>query len=95
MSQIISKEEARQILQNTTKDGKIFTVDFVKRTNGQVRKMNCRKGVSKGVNGHGQAFDAASRGLLSVFDMKLLAHRFVSLESILRLSIRGRIYIVS
>jgi len=42
-------ESARQVIGNTL--GKFFSVEFVKRTTGEVRKMNCRTGVTKGVTG--------------------------------------------
>ena len=89
----ITNREARQILINAK--NKIFTVDFVKRSNGEVRTMNCRRGVKKGLNGNGQRYDALSKGLLPVFDMQAHDYRVIALESILRLSIRGKSYIVN
>ena len=57
--------------------GKIFTVEFIKRGDRKknphapesalpLRKLTGRTGVSKGVNGTGRSYDAASHGLLTV-----------------------------
>lgn len=53
-----------------TSDGRIFTVDFVKRGNGSIRTMSARRGVSKGVKGVGQAYDPKAYNLLTVYDMQ-------------------------
>ena len=53
-------------------DGKIFTVDFIKRTNGEPRTMNCRRNVQKGVKGVGLKFDPKEKDLLVVYDMQKL-----------------------
>lgn len=57
---------------NNTASGQLFTVDFVKRGDGSIRTMNCRRGVSKGVKGVGQSYDPKSHNLLTVFDMQKL-----------------------
>ena len=60
-----------QFLENT-KGGQLFTVDFVKRSDGNIRTMNCRRGVKKGVKGTGQSYDPKSKNLLTVYDMQKL-----------------------
>lgn len=55
-----------------TASGQLFSVDFVKRTDGQIRTMNCRRGVKKGVKGVGQAYDPKAKNLLTVYDMQKL-----------------------
>lgn len=60
-----------QFLENT-EGGQLFTVDFVKRSDGNIRTMNCRRGVKKGVKGTGQAYDPKSKNLLTVYDMQKL-----------------------
>lgn len=55
-----------------TSDGRIFTVDFVKRTDNTLRTMSCRRGVKKGVKGVGQAYSPAEKNLLTVYDMQKL-----------------------
>lgn len=53
-----------------TADGRIFTVDFVKRGDGSIRTMSARRGVSKGVKGVGQSYDPKAHNLLTVYDMQ-------------------------
>lgn len=89
----VSQEQAQQIIKGY-KGRQFFTVEFVKRTNGENRVMNCRKGVSKGVRGGGLRFDPVSKGLVNVFDIPLGQHRFISLDTIKRISLKGKRYIV-
>ena len=46
MPAVITKDEARKLVENEF-SGKIFTITFVKRTNGKTRVLNCRTGVRK------------------------------------------------
>lgn len=55
-----------------TGDGRIFTVDFVKRGDGTIRTMSARRGVKKGVTGAGQSYDPKTKNLLTVYDMQKL-----------------------
>lgn len=89
----VTKAEARVILERY-KDGTIFTVTFVKRTNQQIRVMNCRKGVKKGQAGRGLSFAPSRRNLLPVFDMQKKEYRFISFEGITKMVMRGKKYIV-
>lgn len=75
-----------------TEGGRIFSVDFIKRTTGEERKMNCRRGVSKGVKGVGLAFDPGPKALLPVYDLQAEGHRFVSLDSLQALRLAGTSY---
>ncbi len=65
--QITNKQAAKLI--KDYDDNKIFSVKFIKRTDGQVRLMQCRKGVSKFVKGGGQKVDP-KHNLVVVFDME-------------------------
>ena len=61
----ISRDKAIDLIRGS--NGKIFNVTFIKRTTGEVRKMNARLGVSKYVTGEG----------LKLFPMqKVSGHRF-------------------
>ena len=88
----ISKVVATELI-NKSK-GKIFTATFLKK-NGELRKMNCRLGVSKGVNGKGMSYNPTLKALKPVFDMQLKEWRTINLESIKELSINKEKYIVS
>lgn len=66
-----------------TSNKKVFSVTFVKRTTGQVRKMNAMRGVRKGVKGVGHSFNPSEKGLLCVYDMQIQDFRFVNLEDVI------------
>ena len=105
----ISLKDAVELIESIP-NGQVFTVEFVKRTTGELRKMNCRKGVRKGVNGRGLNFNPKNRGLISVFDMKIAqrvsmlqregipvkddGHRFISIEGIQSIVAKGERYTV-
>lgn len=103
---IISKMEAKQILDNYPADGTIFTVSFIKRGDGSLRKMNCRKGVQKGVTGVGMAYDPKKKNLVPVYDVQKAkelkadgetdkkAFRMISIEGIVSMKIKGVSYVV-
>jgi len=89
----VTQEQAKKII--TEYHGRhFFTVKFVKRTNGAERTMNCRKGVYKGTRGGGLRFEPIAKDLVSVFDIPKGQHRFISLDTILRVNIGGKRYIV-
>lgn len=81
-----------------TENGKIFTITFVKRSTGEVRVMNCRRGVKKGITGKGLKFDPAKKDLLVVYDVKKItpdgrgAFRMIDLNNIITLSLHGKHY---
>lgn len=69
--------------------GKFFTVEFVKRTTGELRKMNCRTGVSKGVKGVGKLYDPEEKGVVVVWDTQKKAFRSISIEGIISVTSSG------
>lgn len=71
-------------------DGRIFSVEFIKRTNDEDRFMVARTGVRKGVTGRGLSFNPRAYNLLSVYDIGKRAFRFVSCERILWLKHHGQ-----
>lgn len=89
----ITKEQAVDMVIGKD-DGKIFTVVFIKRTTGEKRVMNCRKGVKKGTTGEGLKFDPARKGLLPVFDMQKNKFRMISLESIKQINVDKKKFVV-
>jgi len=64
-------------------DGRFFGVVFVRRGDGALRRMTCRKGVALGKNGRGLAFDPAQRHLYPIFDVQKRNYRFLPLENVL------------
>ena len=89
----ITKEEAAKMVSDY-KEGTVFTVTFVKRTDGSLREMNCRKGVKKHRKGGTLNYSPKSHNLVSVFDMQKLQYRMIALESITKISMKGKTYIV-
>jgi len=75
-------------------EGTIFTVTFVKRGDGSLREMNCRKGVKKHIKDGILKFDPKKKNLVSVFDMQKKEYRMISLENITKVVMKGKTYIV-
>ena len=80
-------EDAIALIENS--NGKIITVDFIKRTTGELRTMNCRLGVRKHLKGGELAYDPKEKGLITVFDMQKAGYRSIATESIQRITIGG------
>lgn len=74
------------------RSGRVFTLEFIKRTNGDRRVMNCRLGVKAHVKGVGRTFDPKTKDLLGVFDMQKQAYRFINLRDPLILRMDGKKY---
>jgi hypothetical protein len=83
---------ALQMLESA-RDGRIFSVQFIKRTTGEFRHMVCRRGVKAGITGKGMAYDAISRGLLPVWDLQKEAYRMVNLADLVSLSMGSKKYV--
>jgi len=63
--------------------GRIFSVKFVKRTTGEIRKMTCRSGVTSYLHGGAQPFKQADHNLITVFSMRDKGYRNIPVENIL------------
>jgi len=80
-------ESPYEIIQKSK--GKFITVDFIKRTTGEVRKMNCRTGVTKGVTGTGKSFNDSDKGLVTVWDAQISQFRSIPLANIIKITSQG------
>lgn len=87
----INQDKALTLIRKTK--GRVFTALFTK-VDGTKRKMNCRVGVSKHVNGNGLAYNPADHNLITVFDMHAKDYRTLSLDRIIALQINGKFYVV-
>ena len=67
--------------------GQIFTVTFTKRSTGEVRVMNARRGVKKHLKGGSLGYNATEKGLIPVYDMQKKAYRSIAAESITEIKI--------
>ena len=74
-----------------TQDGKIFTATFIKK-DGNLRTMNCRRGVKKGVKGIGLSYVPSEKQIAVVFDLQKNAFRSINFNTIKELAIKGKIY---
>lgn len=83
----INKVQAFDMIKNS--NGKIFTVSFFKK-NGELRKMNCRLGVTKHLKGGELKYNPLAKSLIPVFDMQKQDYRMISLETLQTLTINGK-----
>jgi hypothetical protein len=63
----------------TESKGRIFVVDFIKRTNGAKRHMVCRYGVKMNIKGVGLSFDPTAKQLIVVWDVEKGAWRMINI----------------
>ena len=94
MSLFLSRREILAKIWEAKRTGRIFTVCFVKRTNGEFRRMNCRGCVQKGVLGIGMKYDPNEMNLISVFDMQKQAFRMINSDTVTELSVDGQVFSV-
>ena len=86
----ITREKAREKLLSA--ENTMFSVVFIKRTTGEVRRMLCRTGVRKYLSGGELKFIPIRRGLLSVYDMQSKGYRFINLETLISFKLGGKTY---
>lgn len=82
----------QEFVDRARESGHIFAVEFIKRTDGSIREMLCRTGVTKGTHGGSMGYDPKDHGLLSVYDMQKQGFRSIPVENILHLSMGGQRY---
>ena len=81
-------------------NGTLVSVTFVKRTNGEIRKMLARTSVKKGVKGVGLKFKPSDKNLMGVYDFGKVregadpwkCYRFVPVDAVLSMRVRGKTY---
>lgn len=84
----MTSKELGELLRADT--GQFFSVEFVKRTTGELRFMNCRTGVRKYVKGVGASYDFKEKNLVCVYDMVNKGYRTIPLENVLRVKLHGK-----
>jgi hypothetical protein len=72
-----------------TTGGRIFSVSFVRRSDGVERTLLGRLGVTALLRGGEPAYEPADHGLITVFDMQNRDYRSVPIEGIRALSLDG------
>lgn len=73
-------------------EGKIFSVVFTKRSNGETREMNCRKGVTKYLKGLGASYNPSEHNLLTVYDLDKEGYRCIPVDGVTKLTCKGKTY---
>jgi hypothetical protein len=68
-----------------SRKGKIFSIQFIKRSNGELRKMTARLGVKKNIVGTGSPFSVESANLITVYSMADKGYRNIPVEGILEI----------
>lgn len=63
-------------------NGKAVTVVFKKRTDGKLRTLNGRLGVTKALKGGEMKYDPADYKLLTVYDMQKHDYRSIPLDAV-------------
>lgn len=69
-----------------------FSVEFIKRTTGERRKMICRQDVKKHLKGGELKYDPEEKGLLTVYSMDAKGYRSIPLENLISATINGETY---
>ena len=82
----IDRDTAKQYIYKT--NGKIFSAVFTKK-DGEKRNMVCRRGVAKYVKGVGLKFKPEEKNLIGVFDMHKKAYRFINMETLEQIKVKG------
>lgn len=88
----VARSEAYDLIRRLA-GGTFFTATFVKRTDGALRKMNCRLEVKKDLKGGSQGFDPKKQDLLTVWDRGNRAYRMINLAKLIDVTIKGTQYL--
>ena len=91
---MITKKEAKHLLNKMRNDNRMFSLEFIKK-DGTKRVMLARFNVTKGLTGKGQRYNPADYDLINVYDMNKSAYRSVPLNRLLWLRTKGKRYYVS
>jgi hypothetical protein len=70
--QVITQTQAADMIRKS--NGKLFSVTFIKRSNGARRRMVARVGVTKGVTGDGKKFNERDHDLVTVHEFVTSPH---------------------
>ena len=92
MNQTITREVAKEMLYGI-KSTRIFSAEFIKK-DGSLRKMNCMKGVKKGLKGSTIPYNPKAYDLIPVYDVAIAksgaaARRMINIGGLQALVIDG------
>lgn len=86
----LNEESVYDFLESTK--GKLFVCWFVKRTNGSVRKILCRSGVTKHLKNTGMCYDSREKKLFVVYDFTKKNYRAIPVENVLCVRFKNKNY---
>ena len=72
-------------------DGHFFSVDFVKRSTGELRTLRGRQGVTKYLKGGDAPYSFSEKKLISVFDIDKMDYRSIPIEGIRQVRVNGEV----
>lgn len=92
------KEKVRKLIELT--NGQFFGVTFTKRTNGELRNMICRTGVTKFTTGEGAKYDPEDKDLIWVWDIQAYedkeggdtGYRSINLRTVKEIRFAGQVH---
>lgn len=91
-----TKEKVRKLIEST--NGKFFRVIFTKRTNGELRTMDCRTGVNAFTNGGGRKYNPDEKDLVWVWDLRAwdpkkdTGYRSINLRTVKEIHFAGQVH---
>lgn len=86
----IHSKDVKKVLDSIRDE--FFSVTFIKRTTGELRHLNGRKGVTRHLKGGSAAYDFESKGLVSVYDVEKEGYRAIPIENVLEIRASGAVY---
>lgn len=96
-TRFISPRAVKLLLTRIKKEGsgKLFSVTFRRRTDGQIREMNCRFGVKSKLKGGKASYDPKKKDLMVVWDVQAEGYRSIPREAVETVVHNGMTYIVT
>lgn len=88
--QTLKADEVGQFLYDL--NGKFFTIEFIKRSTGEVRKMTATTNYQSKLAGGEAAYDFGEKKLIPVWDLAKQAFRSIPLDSVLTINAKGNTY---
>jgi hypothetical protein len=83
--------ERKEVLERLGTEGKIFTVKFIKRSDGSLRTMRARLGVKSALKGGEQAYDPKKYNLITVYDMDKKDYRSINCDQVVEIAANGEV----
>ena len=90
MKQVINRDSVHSFLR--TLNGKFFTIEFIKRTDGSLRVMRATTNYKSKVVGGVLKYDADAKHLIPVWDLEKKQFRSIPTDAVLRIRALGNEY---